>query len=92
MGRAEAFAMKEPPGVSFLDGIGNGLGYGFILITVAFFRELLGFGTIIRYRNFTISSKRWLVPSEWFISITILFILRNRFHHLGYSPMETRAS
>ncbi|WP_448569686.1 NADH:ubiquinone reductase (Na(+)-transporting) subunit D [Thalassotalea ganghwensis] len=46
MGRAEAFAMKEKPGVSFLDGIGNGLGYGFILITVAFFRELLGFGTL----------------------------------------------
>lgn len=46
MGRAEAFAMKEKPGVSFMDGIGNGLGYGFILMTVAFFRELLGFGTI----------------------------------------------
>ncbi len=45
MGRAEAFAMKEKPGVSFLDGIGNGLGYGFILLTVAFFRELFGFGT-----------------------------------------------
>jgi len=46
MGRAEAFAMKEKPVVSFMDGIGNGLGYGFILMTVAFFRELLGFGTL----------------------------------------------
>lgn len=46
MGRAEAFAMKEKPGVSFLDGIGNGLGYGAVLMIVAFFRELLGFGTI----------------------------------------------
>ena len=46
MGRAEAFAMKEKPGVSFLDGIGNGLGYGAILMLVAFFRELLGFGTL----------------------------------------------
>ena len=46
MGRAEAFAMKEKPGVSFLDGIGNGLGYGFILVSVAFFRELFGFGTL----------------------------------------------
>ncbi|NVK24057.1 MAG: NADH:ubiquinone reductase (Na(+)-transporting) subunit D [Gammaproteobacteria bacterium] len=46
MGRAEAFAMKEKPGVSFLDGIGNGLGYGFILMAVAFIRELLGFGTV----------------------------------------------
>ena len=46
MGRAEAFAMKEKPGVSFIDGIGNGLGYGLILMLVAFFRELLGFGTL----------------------------------------------
>jgi len=45
MGRAEAFAMKEKPFVSFLDGIGNGLGYGAVLMIVAFFRELLGFGT-----------------------------------------------
>jgi Na+-transporting NADH:ubiquinone oxidoreductase subunit D len=46
MGRAEAFAMKEKPGVSFLDGIGNGLGYGAVLMIVAFFRELFGFGEI----------------------------------------------
>ncbi len=46
MGRAEAFAMKEKPGVSFLDGIGNGLGYGAVLLVVAFFRELLGFGKV----------------------------------------------
>ncbi|MDX2366814.1 MAG: NADH:ubiquinone reductase (Na(+)-transporting) subunit D [Colwellia sp.] len=46
MGRAEAFAMKEKPGISFLDGIGNGLGYGAVLMVVAFFRELLGFGTV----------------------------------------------
>jgi Na+-transporting NADH:ubiquinone oxidoreductase subunit D len=46
MGRAEAFAMKEAPGVSFMDGIGNGLGYGVILMAVAFVRELFGFGTL----------------------------------------------
>jgi Na+-transporting NADH:ubiquinone oxidoreductase subunit D len=46
MGRAEAFAMKETPGLSFLDGIGNGLGYGFILLVVATIRELFGFGTL----------------------------------------------
>ena len=46
MGRAEAFAMQNRPGRSLLDGLGNGLGYGLILIGVAFFRELLGFGTI----------------------------------------------
>tara|TARA_Y100000590_G_scaffold27529_1_gene30879 strand:+ start:1388 stop:2014 length:627 start_codon:yes stop_codon:yes gene_type:complete len=46
MGRAEAFAMQNTPGKSFLDGLGNGLGYGGILISVAFFRELLGSGTL----------------------------------------------
>jgi len=46
MGRAEAFAMKEKPGISFLDGVGNGLGYGAVLMIVAFFRELFGFGTL----------------------------------------------
>ena len=46
MGRAEAFAMQNPPGKSFFDGLGNGLGYGLILILVSFFRELLGSGTV----------------------------------------------
>ena len=46
MGRAEAFAMQNSPGISFLDGLGNGLGYSVILIIVAFFRELLGAGSI----------------------------------------------
>ena len=46
MGRAEAFAMQNTPGKSFLDGLGNGLGYGGILSSVAFFRELLGSGTV----------------------------------------------
>jgi Na+-transporting NADH:ubiquinone oxidoreductase subunit D len=44
MGRLEAFAMANKPWPSFIDGIGNGLGYGLILVTVAFFRELLGSG------------------------------------------------
>lgn len=46
MGRLEAFAMANKPWDSFIDGIGNGVGYGIILIVVAFFRELLGSGTI----------------------------------------------
>ena len=49
MGRAEAFAMQNTPAKSFFDGLGNGLGYGGILISVAFFRELLGSGTIYGY-------------------------------------------
>lgn len=47
MGRLEAFAMSNKPWPSFLDGIGNGLGYTIILIIVAFFRELLGCGTLL---------------------------------------------
>ena len=46
MGRAEAFAMSNPPWQSFLDGVGNGLGYGIILVTVAIGRELLGSGSL----------------------------------------------
>ena len=44
MGRAEAFAMQNPPGRAFMDGLGNGLGYGMILITVTFSREIFGSG------------------------------------------------
>ena len=50
MGRLEAFAMSHKPWESLLDGIGNGLGYGSILVIVAFFRELLGSGTLFGFR------------------------------------------
>jgi Na+-transporting NADH:ubiquinone oxidoreductase subunit D len=52
MGRLEAYAMGNKPWPSFLDGIGNGLGYGLILMTVAFFRELLGGGAIFGFKVF----------------------------------------
>ncbi len=57
MGRLEAFAMSNRPWPSFLDGIGNGLGYAVILIIVAFFRELLGSGTLWGYS---------VIPSSWY--------------------------
>lgn len=50
MGRLEAFAMANRPWPSFLDGIGNGIGYSIILVIVAFFRELLGSGTLLGYQ------------------------------------------
>lgn len=50
MGRLEAFALGNRPWESFLDGVGNGLGYGLILVIVAFFRELLGSGTLLGYQ------------------------------------------
>jgi Na+-transporting NADH:ubiquinone oxidoreductase subunit D len=50
MGRAEAFAMKNTVGKSFLDGLGNALGYGMYLMGVSFFRELLGSGTVLNFQ------------------------------------------
>lgn len=50
MGRLEAFATSNKPWPSFLDGLGNGIGYSIILIIVAFFRELLGSGTLLGFR------------------------------------------
>ncbi len=50
MGRLEAFALNNRPWPAFLDGIGNGLGYAIILVIVAFFRELLGSGTLLDYQ------------------------------------------
>ncbi len=50
MGRVEAFALANKPWPSFIDGIGNGIGYGLILVVIAFFRELLGAGTLWGYQ------------------------------------------
>ena len=57
MGRLEAFAMQNKPWESFLDGIGNGLGYGLILFIVAFFRELFGSGTLLGFQ---------IIPESWY--------------------------
>ena len=59
MGRLEAFAMANKPWPSFLDGIGNGLGYGFILVILGFFRELLGNGTLFNIQ---------IIPESWYIA------------------------
>ena len=50
LGRAEAFALQNSPGKAFLDGVGNALGYGIILISVSFFRELLGSGSLLGFQ------------------------------------------
>ncbi|MEM8690903.1 MAG: NADH:ubiquinone reductase (Na(+)-transporting) subunit D [Pseudomonadota bacterium] len=64
MGRAEAFAMKNPPVASFLDGIGNGLGYGLILMLVGFIRELFGSGTLFGLTVLpTVNNGGWYVPN-----------------------------
>jgi Na+-transporting NADH:ubiquinone oxidoreductase subunit D len=53
MGRAEAFAMNNGPGLSLIDGIASGLGYSYVLLIIAFFRELLGTGSIWGYQIFS---------------------------------------
>ena len=64
LGRAEAFAMKNPVGASFLDGIGNGLGYSVILIAVGTVRELFGSGTLLGYVILPLESNGgWYVPN-----------------------------
>ncbi|EDL58483.1 NADH:ubiquinone reductase (Na(+)-transporting) subunit D [Gimesia maris] len=85
MGRAEGFAMKNEPGISFLDGIGNGLGYSAVLILVAFFRELFGSGSLFGYQLLTLSRDGgWyeanglmlLPPSAFFIIGFAIWVLR----------------
>lgn len=64
MGRAEAFAMKNPPIDSFIDGVGNGLGYGLILMLVGFFRELFGSGSLFGVTILeTVNNGGWYVPN-----------------------------
>ena len=64
MGRAEGFAMKNPPIDSFLDGLGNGLGYSVILLALAFVRELFGSGTLYGFEVLPISTNGgWYVPN-----------------------------
>ncbi len=64
MGRAEAYAMKSPPLMSFLDGIGNGLGYTVLLVIVAVIRELFGSGTLMGVEILPlVSAGGWYVPN-----------------------------
>jgi Na+-transporting NADH:ubiquinone oxidoreductase subunit D len=64
MGRAEAFAMKNPPIDSFIDGVGNGLGYGALLLVVGFIRELFGAGSLFGVTILpTVNNGGWYVPN-----------------------------
>ena len=64
MGRAEAYAMQNPPAMSLVDGIGNGLGYGAILMGTAFLRELLGFGSLFGAQVLPLAGDGgWYVPN-----------------------------
>jgi Na+-transporting NADH:ubiquinone oxidoreductase subunit D len=85
MGRAEAFAMKNPPFESFVDGLGNGLGYSVVLLTVGFIRELFGAGTLFGVEVLpVVTDGGWynpnglllLPPSAFFIIGLLIWALR----------------
>ncbi|EPJ45621.1 MAG: na(+)-translocating NADH-quinone reductase subunit D [Osedax symbiont Rs1] len=78
MGRAEAFAMKNPPLPSFLDGIGNGLGYGAVLMFVGFIRELFGAGSL-----FGIEILPLVTNDGWYMSNGLLLLPPSAFFIIG---------
>ena len=80
MGRAEGFAMKNGTWMSFLDGIGNGLGYGIVLLVVAFFRELFGSGTLfgiqVMPEAYIGNGLMLLPPSAFFLIGFMIWVIR----------------
>ncbi|MDA9221132.1 NADH:ubiquinone reductase (Na(+)-transporting) subunit D [Gammaproteobacteria bacterium] len=78
MGRAEAFAMKEKPLLSFFDGLGNGLGYSIILIGVATIRELFGSGTLFGYEILPLVSN-----GGWYMGNNLLLLPPSSFIIIG---------
>jgi Na+-transporting NADH:ubiquinone oxidoreductase subunit D len=85
MGRAEGFAMQNPPWLSFVDGVGNGLGYALVLLLVAFARELLGAGRVFGFAVLPLAKEGgWytpnglmlLAPSALFIIALLIWLLR----------------
>lgn len=85
MGRAEAYALKNPPGMSFIDGIGNGLGYAFVLVTVGFVRELFGAGKLLGFTILPLTT-----DGGWYVSNGMLFLPASAFFLIGFLIWITR--
>ncbi len=79
MGRAEAFAMQNSPVPSFLDGIGNGLGYSVLLVALAIVRELFGSGTLLGYEILPLATE-----GGWYISNGLLLLPPSAFFLIGF--------
>ncbi len=86
MGRAEAFAMKNGPVDSFIDGLGNGLGYGVILMVVAFFRELFGSGTL-----FGVEVLTKVTEGGWYYTNGMMLLPPSAFFIIGFLIWGIRA-
>jgi Na+-transporting NADH:ubiquinone oxidoreductase subunit D len=86
MGRAEAYALKNPPIHSFLDGIGNGLGYSTVLIAVGFFRELLGAGKLFGYEVFSL-----VTEGGWYVPNGLMLLAPSAFFLIGFFIWIVRA-
>ena len=85
MGRAEAYALKNPPGMSFIDGIGNGLGYAFVLVAVGFVRELFGAGKLLGHTILPLTT-----DGGWYMSNGMLFLPASAFFLIGFLIWITR--
>ncbi|MED5374784.1 MAG: NADH:ubiquinone reductase (Na(+)-transporting) subunit D [Myxococcota bacterium] len=79
MGRAEAYAMQNGPGMSALDGIGNGLGYSLVLLVVAFFRELLGTGKL-----FGVTLLNPITEGGWYNPNGLMVLAPGAFFLIGF--------
>jgi len=76
MGRAEAYALQNPPVSSFVDGIGNGLGYSFVLLFVGFFRELIGAGKLLGFTILPLTTEGgWYIPNGLFLLAPSAFFI-----------------
>lgn len=78
MGRAEGYAMNNTPVASFIDGLGNGIGYGFVLMAVAFVRELFGSGTLFGFEILPLSTN-----GGWYVRNGLLVLPASAFFLIG---------
>ena len=87
LGRAEAFAMKNPPGLSFLDGLGNGLGYSVVLIIVGVVRELFGSGSLLGYTILRPAT----TPGGWYETNGLMLLPPSAFFIIGLMIWAVRS-
>ncbi|HOY85398.1 MAG: NADH:ubiquinone reductase (Na(+)-transporting) subunit D [Candidatus Cloacimonetes bacterium] len=87
MGRLEAFASKNPPLDSVVDGIGAGIGYTLVLLALSFVRELFGFGTLFGMRIFGSWWTNWsimvMAPSAFFLLALLIWIVNTKYYKAG---------